>query len=504
MRTPRRRRVNRGLPPTLLLCAAAVYGCGENVVLTSGSTTGYPAAPTSIAQELPDTPAPLEELGVNPMPGGSSTPSEHAPDSDDPASQDEVEPGDGDPSAAGPEETQKIALRDDNAPPAETRSNGWTSFRNGPQLRGIADSDLPEDPELLWEVTTTDGTRSTAAILEGRVYIGTLGGYVLCLSLDDGAEIWRYRSIESEDPDEFAPGFNAPTTVSAEAVFIGDEDGVFHAIDRQTGEQLWTFPTQGQIVGGATLLPEERVMFGSHDGRLYCLATGTGDDVWQFDTLGPINGSQAVTPGDGEGTDTGTGGAARVNGSQPVAGRYTFVTGCDKPVLRIVDTAVGEEVTDVPLESLLIASPALAGDVLYFGTDSGEVIALNWRRQSMDWVYQDPVRTHQIHSSPAVTEEVVLIGSRDQHLHCIDRATGERRWAFETRGMIDGSPVVVGERVFFGSADRNLYGVNIADGSEAWQYPAGQRITGSPAVAEGRLVIAADAPQGKIFCFGAK
>ncbi len=178
-------------------------------------------------------------------------------------------------------------------------------------------------------------------------------------------------------------------------------------------------------------------------------------------------------------------------------------TGALRATLRVVDTDTGTQVTEVPLgRALLIASPALVGEVLYFGTDSGEVISLDWQRQETRWIYSDPDQPNQIYSSPAVTDEVVIIGSRDRRVHCIDRATGERRWVFETRGWIDGSPVVVGDRVFFGSNDRNLYAVNIEDGSEAWQYQVGQRISGSPAVGEGYLVIAADDRQGRILCFG--
>jgi outer membrane protein assembly factor BamB len=433
-------------------------------------------------EDLPDTPAPLEELGTAPGPEEVSDP---APTTqpDGAATLDSL-----------PEGTQEVFV---NAPGEVNDPASWTSFRNGLQLRGIANSTLPAEPELLWEVPTEHGTRSTAAILDGRVYIGTLDGYVLCLDLRNGDEIWKYRSIESTDPEEFAPGFNAPTTVSDEAVFVGDEDGVFHAIDREFGAQLWKFETQGEIVGGATLLPGNRVMFGSHDGRLYCLARDSAEVIWQFETLGPVNGTQAVS------TISAASEPAPTTSGEPE--RYTFVTGCDKPFLRVVDTASGQQVSEIPLgDALLIASPALVNGVLYFGTDSGQVLALDWQQQTTNWIYSDPDDPNQINSSPAVTEDAVIIGSRDRRVHCIERETGQGRWVFETRGWVDGSPVVVGDRVFFGSNDMNLYAVNISDGSEAWQYQVGERIAGSAAVAEGCLVIGTEQRGGRILCFGTK
>jgi outer membrane protein assembly factor BamB len=423
----------------------------------------------------------------NPQPTTDSTdapdedPSAPAPETDESGTE---RSGNTDPGEE-PEATQDVSLKPSREGQETADSDSWTSFRNGLRLRGIAGSQLPTEPELLWEIPTVHGTRSTAAIRNGCVYIGTLDGYVLCLNLRTGEEIWNYRTIESTDPEEFAPGFNAPTTVSDNAVFLGDEDGVLHALDRETGDQLWTYETRGEIVGGACLLPGDRVMFGSHDGGLYCLAADSGELIWQFDAQGPINGTQAVS------------------GDVSDEGRYTFVTGCDKPTLRVVDTANGEQVAEVPLgDALLIASPALVGEVLYFGTDAGEVVALDWQQQSNKWIYSDPDEPNQINSSPAVTDEVVIIGSRDRRMHCMERGSGARRWVFETRGMIDGSPVVVGNRVFFGSMDRNLYAVNIEDGSESWQYQVGQRINGSPAVGEGCLVIGADQRGGKILCFG--
>lgn len=494
MRTSRLCRLT--VPVSLAAILLLIFsGCTDSAPPASGSTTFSPPTPTLPGEDLPDTPAPLEELGTEPQPGGLETEPAEDPvnDSSDPAT---TNPTDGAASLNPvpiPEQTQEVVV---NAPGDPNPRTSWADFRNGLELQGVAGSTLPEELELLWEVPTEHGTRSTAAIADGRVYIGILDGYVLCLDLRTGDEYWRYRSIEAEDPDEFAPGFNAPTTLSETAVFIGDEDGILHAIDRESGEQLWTFESLGEIVGGASLLPGDRVMFGSHDGRLYCLAADTGEEIWEFEALGPINGTQAV--GTIPSADARIAPTATTDDQQ-----LTFVTGCDKPTLRVVDTASGEQVAEIPLgDALLIASPALVDDVLYFGTDSGEVLSLNWQQQTTNWIYSDPDDPNQINSSPAVTDDVVIVGSRDRRVHCVERETGERRWVFDTRGWVDGSPVVVGHRVFFGSNDMNLYAVNIDDGSEAWKYQVGQRMTGSPAVAEGCLVIGAEQRGGRILCFG--
>ncbi len=362
---------------------------------------------------------------------------------------------------------------------ADQQHESWVSFRNGLQNLGVATSPLPEKLELLWEFVTPDGTASTPVIADGKTYVGTLSGEVHCFDLKTGKKEWTYKSVEVVADNDIAPGFNAALALDDETVFVGDDFGTFHAIVRKTGKKRWIFETEGEIVGGAQVVGD-KVIFGSHDGFLYCFNAKTGEEVWRAETHGPVN----ATP--------------------TIAGKYTFTTGCDQPVLRVFDIENGTTAKEVPLEALLLAAAAVENNTLYFGSDGGGVFALDWETPSEVWGFEIPKRSQQIRSSPAVTPEFVIIGSRDKHVHCINRKTGELKWSFPTRGRIDSSPVVAGDRVYFGSADRNVYGVSLAGGKEVWKFPAKQSISGSPAIADGYLVIGTDSSDGKILCFGKK
>lgn len=461
-------------PAVLALMTALLVVCGcsnRGPNSQSGSTTGTARTPpvnlsVDKPSELarPAEPAPTGNVAVATAPAGSAAETATSLN------------------ATQPSPTEPLAAPSD---PSDT-SASWPNFRNGTDLRGVAGTTLPEKLELLWQLETHDGVTSTAAISGGFVYVAELSGLIRRLDLHSGQELWKYRTIESQDLEEFAAGFNAPVTLSDTGVFVGDEEGKLYALDRESGRPLWKpFETGDLIKGGVTILPPDpasgapRLLFGSHDGHLYCLNAATGEQIWKFDTRGPVNGSQAIH------------------------GEHTFVSGCDQPILRVVNTNTGEQHAEIPLDgSLLVASPALVGDVLYFGTPDGEVIALDWIQQQRVWTYKDPGRKQEIHSSPAVTDKLAIIGSRDKRLHAIDRLTGERVWAFETKGPIDSSPVVVRERIFFGSADRNVYAVDFS-GQEVWKHNTGHRISASPAVGEGHLVIGCEGSGGAILCFGA-
>jgi outer membrane protein assembly factor BamB len=356
------------------------------------------------------------------------------------------------------------------APPAD-----WTSYRNGPQLLGLAGSPLRERLEVRWTLDAPDGVAATAAISGGRVYVADLSGELRCVDRATGQVLWTYRSVEEVKPNTFAPGFKSSPTLTADTIYLGDEDGVFHAIDRQGGTRKWTFETEGEIISSATV-EGDHVLFGSYDNTLYCLNRKTGERHWAVTTDGYVHCTPAVSDG------------------------KTFIAGCDEH-LRVIDIATGTEVVDMPIGTYLIASPATREGLLYFGTYAATVIAVDPMKKEIVWTYRAE-RDFPFHSSAAVTEKLVIAGGRDRVVHAMDRATGERVWTFATRSRVDSSPVVAGERVYVGSSDRNLYCLDLATGREIWTHNIGQPVTASPAIGEGVLVIGGEGNDAKIVCLG--
>lgn len=354
----------------------------------------------------------------------------------------------------------------------------WTLFRRDPALLGVAaDAQIPNQPRLLWEIETVDGVASTPVIVGEHVYVGTVQGDLLCVKLVDGKEVWKYQSLPNAKPNELAPAFMAPIAVTEALVFAGDQEGGFHAINRQTGERVWRVEDGGEIVGGPNFY-KDRVLFGSHKGQLTCLDQATGKEIWKYDTGGPINGTPTV------------------------AGQYTFSTNCQAPFLKVVDIETGQEVKDVKIEGRLVASAAVLDGILYFGTEIGAVYALDWQKGELAWTYSNPDRDQQIDSSPAVTNDLIVIGHGDKQLHAIDRKTGQGKWTVPTRAKIDCSPVIAGDKVIVGSNDKQLYLVRLSDGELLWKHNAGSSIRGSAAVSGDKFVIGSDNSGGKIMCFG--
>jgi outer membrane protein assembly factor BamB len=176
-----------------------------------------------------------------------------------------------------------------------------------------------------------------------------------------------------------------------------------------------------------------------------------------------------------------------------------FVAGCDAR-LHVIDLTKGESAGGVEIDGPTGVTPAIDGEVAYFGTENGTFYAINWKKRNIVWQYQDAQSGLAFRSSAAVADGTVVVGGRSKRVYAFDAKTGEPRWEFVTRRRVDSSPVVVGQRVFVGTSGGRLYGLSLATGEKSWEYETGGSLSSSPAVAAGKLVIASD--DGVVYCFG--
>lgn len=353
--------------------------------------------------------------------------------------------------------------------PHEPTVQEWPLFRGDALQTGyLAKVTLPDKPELLWKIKVPEGVDSTAAIIGDVIFLGTVDGQVLALSLKDGSTIWKYHTK--------AVTLKASAAVRDGIVVIGDGEGIIHALDAKTGEKKWTVTTQGEIISSANFTKDGKVLVGSNDENLYCLDLKTGKEYWKYKIEGPINGSPGVVEG------------------------YTFVAGCDG-ALHVIKISDGTMLHKVAMGGPSGASAAIDGDKLYVGNMERSFLCIDWKKGEVIWEYEPP-RTASFYSSAAIAEGLAVVGSRDRKIHAIHMKTGKEAWLFPTRGRIDCSPIILGSRVYCPSGDGNLYCIDLKTGKKVWQEPLGAAVTASCAYGNGRLVVGNS--DGAVFCFGTK
>ena len=350
--------------------------------------------------------------------------------------------------------------------PGAAPADEWRQFRGTPRLTGNSSSTLPPTLKVLWTYDVGDLIDSSAAIVNGVVYVGGGNGDLLALDLASGKLKWKYTTGN-------LIGESSPA-VSDTAVYIGDLGGLVHAVNIADGKGLWTYRTASEIKS-SPVVADGAVLVGSYDGSLYAFEPKTGKLKWKAVTNGMVHATPAVQDG------------------------LAFIAGCDS-ILRAIRIADGKEAYRIDSGAYTGASPLIDGTRAYFGTFNNEVLAFDLQRRKLLWRYADTERRFPFYSSAALSNGRIILGGRDKSIHAIDVKTGKAAWTFATRARVDSSPVIVGGRVYIGSSDGRLYVLDAASGKKVWEFDAGSALTASPAVAAGRLVIGSQ--DGRIYVLG--
>ena len=131
------------------------------------------------------------------------------------------------------------------------------------------------------------------------------------------------------------------------------------------------------------------------------------------------------------------------------------------------------------------SSAAIAGGVVYVGSQKGELLALDAATGKPRWRYQTVEGIGE--SSPAVSTALglVFVGDLSGTVHAVRIGDGQGAWTFKTKGEIKSSPVVVGDKLVIGSYDGNLYGLDAKAGTQAWSVQTDNYVHGTPAVVDG-------------------
>ena len=351
----------------------------------------------------------------------------------------------------------------------------WASFRGNPQLTGLADSELPENLQLLWTFQAGDMIESTAAVVDGIVYVGALDGTLYAIDAQTGKKKWTYQ-VEG--------AIKASPSIHNGVVYFGDGDGIFHAVDINTQETKWQFTTEGEIISSANVVGD-RVLFGSYDGFLYCLNRENGELVWKLETEGYVHGTPGVW--------------THIANDSGKAENFAIVTGCDS-YLRVINIDDGAQTQQVNLGAYVGASPAISQNRVYCGTYGTEILGIALDTGKIAWRYRHPKRRFPFFASAALTEDSVIIGGRDKMVHALSQATGEPLWTHTAKSRIESSAVIVGKRAFLGTTHGLFIALDITTGEPVWEFATGSSIVASPSVSDGRIYIGTE--DGILYCFG--
>lgn len=181
--------------------------------------------------------------------------------------------------------------------------------------------------------------------------------------------------------------------------------------------------------------------------------------------------------------------------SSPVWAEGVLYFGSDDGNVYAVDAATGRQKWKFRSGGPVPASPAIAGGLVYFPSYDGRFYAVEAQTGALRWktatggerrfeakglhgmqpksqTFPDPYDIFL--SSPVVAAGTVYFGSGDGNFYALDAASGELRWKFQTGDVVHASPAYAGGTLYFGSWDSYFYAVDAATGKEKWRFHGGE------------------------------
>ena len=291
---------------------------------------------------------------------------------------------------------------------------------------------------------------TSPVVANGVAYIGS-GRGVYALDAESGTKLWSFAA----DSMVWSPA------VAYGLVFIGSEDGWLYALNASAGTLTWKRQI-GSSIGDAISAPaaEKGIIYvgvGKYDGAtIYALHAKTGRKVWTYEG-GWINTEGAIANGIVYFGELGGGfDAFDANTGVQLWGAYLDAS----PAVTNGVVYVGGDALDARTGALLWSSgvrafvaPAVANGVVYFAADS--LYALDAKTGAKLW--RRPLSFQYSESSPAVAGGVVYVGSDDHSLDAFNAKSGNMLWSYRTGDVVISSPVVVNGMVYVGSLDGKLY-----------------------------------------------
>ena len=123
-------------------------------------------------------------------------------------------------------------------------------------------------------------------------------------------------------------------------------------------------------------------------------------------------------------------------------------------------------------DAVYAGGPAVTGDLLAVGTLDGHVYGVNAKDGSPRW---EAELNAEVLASPVIVGDVVVVLTGDGRVYALDSTTGQRRWVYD-QGSVpllslrgNGPLLVANGVLFFGSDDGKLVALRLDNGSKLWE-----------------------------------
>lgn len=270
-------------------------------------------------------------------------------------------------------------------------------------------------------------------------------------------KLWSYKQ---DQLIEFAP------IVVGKRLYMIDNDGVFIALDVDTGKVVWkkqhgslnaSSPAFSKgVLYAVNLSPQQALAIRARDGK----------PLWKREL------------------------PARAE-SSPMVIRGKMYFGTESGDFFALKARNGKVIWSTKLAGSVKAAPAFSDGTLYVGDYAGQMYAIRASDGAVRWQTSDLGvglgRSGRFYSTPAVAFGRVYAGNVDGRVYSFDQGSGEIAWTHSAgdyvySGIAAARTKATKPAVYFGSHDRRAYALEAKSGNVIWEAAPGGQVSGPATV----------------------
>ena len=169
--------------------------------------------------------------------------------------------------------------------------------------------------------------------------------------------------------------------------------------------------------------------------------------------------------------------------SSPVVSNNKVFFGTGSGELIALDSSNGKKLWSFRSTSSIESPPLIYGNDIFFSSMDGYIFSLNIQHRTLNWKFKAEKQIVGSANFYINQEKKILVaGSYDNNLYAIDINTGKVIWNYQTDNYVNGTPTIYKDKVIFGGCDNHVHIISALTGKKVQSYDAGTYIACSIAV----------------------
>lgn len=283
--------------------------------------------------------------------------------------------------------------------------------------------------DTLWNFSTGRELFSPPAFVGDYVFIAGNDKVLRALNKDSGEQLWS-RTVTC--------GLSGGVAADSSTAYFSGQDGYMYALDIETGSEMWKSGLGYHIFTDACVFSDSLVLAGNSMGSIAALNKRTGTLIWD-DTMDGLLLGPAIA--DSIAVFSSESGAA---GAWDISGNTLWSRGFSSQP----------------------SSPSIVSNVVFLGFSSGKVLALSLQTGETLWeTALTNINGRTVVSRPAVTDNSLLVaGTCDGRVFCLETTAGELLWETELDNWITVSPAICDTIVYASCDDGRIHILSLNTG----------------------------------------